>query len=199
MSFLKHSKIRFLLVLVLTAVLAQGAFAQSSTTGSIAGFVKDPSGAAIPGATVTVTSPNMIRPQTAVSREDGSYQILNLPPGTYMITVDAGKGFGKYEQTNLVVNLGRSTTGDVKLQLASSQTEVTVSATTAGVDVASTTAGSNINADQFNYFPTSRTVQGLYNIAPSVTRSGLRDASGRDRDPSVAGSSGPENSYILMA
>ena len=37
----------------------------------------------------------------------------------------------------------------------------------------------------------------LYSIAPTVARSGLRDASGRDRDPSVAGSSGPENNYIL--
>jgi len=40
-------------------------------------------------------------------------------------------------------------------------------------------------------------VQSLYNLAPTVTRSGLRDAAGRDRDPSVAGSSGPENNYIL--
>src|SRR2546423_354645 len=45
--------------------------------------------------------------------------------------------------------------------------------------------------------PTQRTIQSLYNIAPSVTRSGLRDASGRERDPSVAGASGPENNYIL--
>jgi outer membrane receptor protein involved in Fe transport len=37
----------------------------------------------------------------------------------------------------------------------------------------------------------------LYTIAPTVTRSGLRDATGRDRDPSVAGASGPENNYIL--
>jgi hypothetical protein len=40
-------------------------------------------------------------------------------------------------------------------------------------------------------------VQSLYAIAPSVVRSGLRDQSGRDRDPSVAGSSGLENSYIF--
>ena len=40
-------------------------------------------------------------------------------------------------------------------------------------------------------------MQGLYTIAPTVTRSGLRDATGRDRDPSVAGASGPENNYIL--
>jgi outer membrane receptor protein involved in Fe transport len=65
------------------------------------------------------------------------------------------------------------------------------------IDTESTAAGSNVNADQFLNFPTTRSVQGLYNIAPAVTRSGLRDASGRDRDPSVAGSSGPENNYIL--
>src|SRR5213079_2690090 len=40
-------------------------------------------------------------------------------------------------------------------------------------------------------------VQSLYTISPTVARSGLRDTSGRDRDPSVGGSSGPENNYIL--
>ena len=67
----------------------------------------------------------------------------------------------------------------------------------AAVDVSGTTTGSNVSSDQFSNFPTQRTVQGLYTIAPTVTRSGLRDATGRDRDPSVAGSSGPENNYIL--
>ena len=67
----------------------------------------------------------------------------------------------------------------------------------AAVDVSGNTTGSNVSSDQFSNFPTQRTVQGLYTIAPTVTRSGLRDATGRDRDPSVAGSSGPENNYIL--
>src|SRR5882762_9931690 len=44
------------------------------------------------------------------------------------------------------------------------------------------TTGSNVSTEQFSNFPTARTVQGLYTIAPTVTRSGLRDASGRDRD-----------------
>jgi hypothetical protein len=43
MSFTNHKKACFVLVFALMAVLVQGAFAQSSTTGSIAGFVKDPS------------------------------------------------------------------------------------------------------------------------------------------------------------
>src|SRR5260370_43408 len=61
----------------------------------------------------------------------------------------------------------------------------------------SATTGSNVSTEQFSNFPRQRTVQSLYSIAPTVARSGLRDASGRDRDPSVAGSSGPENNYIL--
>jgi uncharacterized protein YfaS (alpha-2-macroglobulin family) len=59
--------------------------------------------------------------------------------------------------------------------------------------MASTTV--DVSSEQFSNFPTSRTVQGLYSIAPTVARSGLRDASGRD--PSVGGSTGPENNYIL--
>src|SRR5258706_7693110 len=83
------------------------------------------------------------------------------------------------------------------LEVGSTSIEVVVNANATTIDVATTTAGSNVSTDQFSYFPTARNVQGLYTIAPSATRSGLRDASGRDRDPSIAGSSGPENNYIL--
>jgi outer membrane receptor protein involved in Fe transport len=75
-------------------------------------------------------------------------------------------------------------------------TEVTVVAG-ANIDQTTNTSGTNVTTEQFSNFPTQRTVQSIYTIAPTVTRSGLRDASGRDRDPSVAGSSGPENNYIL--
>ena len=68
---------------------------------------------------------------------------------------------------------------------------------TPDIDQSTNVTGSNISTEFFSNIPTTRTVQGLYTIAPTVTRSGLRDASGRERDPSVAGSSGPENSYIL--
>src|SRR6185436_7551771 len=67
----------------------------------------------------------------------------------------------------------------------------------AGIDVTNNTSGSNVTSEQFSNFPTQRTVQGLYTIAPTVSPSGLKDASGRDRDPSVGGASGPENNYML--
>src|SRR6266852_250366 len=102
----------FMFVLALTlAVFATGAMAQSSTTGSIEGIVTDPNGAAVKGATVTVTSPNLITPQTATTGDDGRYQIGALPPGKYKIAVEAS-GFAKSEQDNISVNLGHTSSGD---------------------------------------------------------------------------------------
>jgi outer membrane receptor protein involved in Fe transport len=186
----------FMFVLALSlAFLATSAAAQTTTTGSIEGLVTDQNNALVAGATVTVTSPNLISPQTATTGTDGRYQVLNLPPGTYKITVE-GSGFAKFEKGDITVNLGRTSTGDATLQLAGATASVTVIGG-AAVDTAATTTGNNVNSDQFSNFPTQRTVQGLYTIAPTVARSGLRDASGRERDPSVGGSSGPENNYIL--
>jgi len=186
----------FMYVLALClAGFATGAMAQSSTTGSIEGIVTDQNGAAVRGATVTVTSPNLISSQTATTNDNGRYTIPNLPPGPYKISVEAS-GFAKYEQDSVAVNLGRTSGGDAQLKLASVGATVTVIGGNV-VDTAQNTTGANIGNDQFSNFPTQRTVQGLYTIAPTVARSGLRDATGRDRDPSVAGSSGPENNYIL--
>jgi len=186
----------FMYVLALClAGFASGAMAQSSTTGSIEGVIIDQNGAAVRGATVSVTSPNLISPQTATTNDNGRYNIPNLPPGAYKISVEAS-GFAKYEQDNVTVNLGRTSSGDAQLKLASVGATVTVVGSSV-VDTAQNTTGANVSTDQFSNFPTQRTVQGLYTIAPTVTRSGLRDATGRDKDPSVAGSSGPENNYIL--
>jgi outer membrane receptor protein involved in Fe transport len=142
-----------------------------------------------------VTSPNLISPQTGTTDDNGHFKILNLPPGAYKVVVE-GSGFSKYEKDGVAVNLGRTATVDAQLNLATATASVTVTGA-AAVDTAANTSGSNVSTEQFSNFPTQRTVQGLYTIAPTVTRSGLRDATGRDRDPSVAGSSGPENNYIL--
>jgi outer membrane receptor protein involved in Fe transport len=186
----------FMFVLTMTlAMFATSAMAQSSTTGSIEGTVTDQNGAAVKGATVTVTSPNLISPQTATTNDEGRFQVPALPPGKYKVAIDAS-GFGKYEKDDVSVNLSRTSTADAQLALASATATVTVTGG-AAVDVAANTTGNNVSTEQFSNFPTQRTVQGLYTIAPTITRSGLRDATGRDRDPAVGGSSGPENNYIL--
>jgi outer membrane receptor protein involved in Fe transport len=176
-------------------LFAVSAMAQSSTTGSIEGTVTDPNGAAIRGASVTATSPNLISAQTTTTNDNGHFMLSALPPGKYKVTIDAS-GFGKYEKDNIEVNLSRNSSADAQLTLATATASVTVTGG-AAVDVAANTTGNNVTTEQFSNFPTQRTVQGLYTIAPTITRSGLRDATGRDRDPAVGGSSGPENNYIL--
>ena len=178
-------------------LLGASVFAQTSTTGTIEGTIADANGAVVPGATVRVSSTNLIRAQTATSDSQGRYRFANLPPGKYTVTVEAASGFAKFEQTDVEVNLSSTNTTDIKLQAQGASAVVEVVAGAATVDVSNNTTGTNISTEQFSNLPTPRTVQSLYTIAPTVTRSGLRDASGRDRDPSVGGSSGPENNYIL--
>ena len=61
---------------------------QASGDGTIRGVVKDSEGGVLPGVTVTATSPSMATPITAVSTTDGTYRLLNLPPGEYTITAE---------------------------------------------------------------------------------------------------------------
>jgi uncharacterized protein (DUF2141 family) len=87
-------------LLVLVLAWAGQVAGQTSTTGSIEGRVTDPNGAAVRGASVTVTSPNMISAKTAMTDDQGHYQILALPPGSYKVAIEAS-GFGKFDQDNI--------------------------------------------------------------------------------------------------
>src|SRR5215213_305345 len=190
--------IRILTVLALALSFFVSAAAQTTTTGSIEGTVVDVNGAAVPGVTVSVAGQNLIRGQSATTNDEGYFNIPQVPPGRYTITVEAAKGFARFEQADVEVNLTRVSTLSVSLRPAGATETVEVSASSgAAIDVTTNTTGTNVSTEQFSNFPTQRTVQSLYSIAPTVSRSGLRDSSGRDRDPSVAGSSGPENNYIL--
>jgi outer membrane receptor protein involved in Fe transport len=181
------------------ALFAVSAMAQTATTGAIEGVVSDPNGNPVPGARVTVTASTLISPQSANTDDQGRYRISNLPPGKYDVTVAEVAGFAETKREGQVeVNLDKVSTGNVTVAIKGQTATVTVTGGAgAGVDVTSNTSGSNITNEQFSNFPTTRTVQGLYTIAPTVAPSGLKDASGRDRDPSVGGASGPENNYIL--
>src|SRR5690348_10342244 len=90
------------------ALFAGSVFAQTSTTVSNEGSVIDSTSATIPKVSVRVTSPNLISAQTATTDDAGRYKILNLPPGRYAVTVEAEKGFAKFEKTEVEVNLSRT-------------------------------------------------------------------------------------------
>jgi hypothetical protein len=179
------------------ALFAGSAFGQTTTTGSIEGVVTDSTGAAVPGITVTATRQGG-RVSSATSNDEGIFRIVNIEPGIYTVTIEAEKGFAKFEQANVPVNLSKTSNMNIQLRPQGATETVTVTAGSgAAIDVTQNTTGTNVTTEQFSNFPTQRTIQSFYTIAPTVTRSGLRDSSGRERDPSVAGSSGPENNYIL--
>jgi outer membrane receptor protein involved in Fe transport len=193
------TKFRFFASAILAVVslfFVTAVMAQTSTTGSVEGVVADANGAVVPNASVSLSGPNLIRAQTATTDANGKYRFQQVPPGRYTVEIAATGGFAASKQENVEVNLSRTTSVNFTVAAAGVGGVVDVVATPE-IDQTSNTTGSNISTEQFSNFPTGRTVQSLYTIAPTVARSGLRDASGRDRDPSVAGSSGPENNYIL--
>ena len=71
-------------VCLLGIVMVPEVSAQSGN-GSLRGKVVDEQGAAMPGATVTATSPQALAPVTAVTDGTGEYRLANLPPGTYSL------------------------------------------------------------------------------------------------------------------
>src|SRR5256885_4230503 len=78
---------RVLMVLALL-VSPAAASAQRATTGTVTGRVVDSSGAVLPGATVSLQSPEALGQFTAISDGDGFYRVANLPPATYEVKAE---------------------------------------------------------------------------------------------------------------
>jgi hypothetical protein len=98
------------------------------TSGSIFGSVKDPTGAVISTATVTVKNPETGVSRTVSTSETGDFVVPSLPPGTYVITVEAS-GFKKLEKTDVTLSAAdRLNAGEFTLTLGTLSDTVTVTA-----------------------------------------------------------------------
>jgi hypothetical protein len=98
---------------------------QSLTSGDIAGTVTDPSGAAVPGATVTLKNAATGATQTSSSNATGAYRFALLNPGTYSVSISA-QGFQPLERS-ISVSVGQATTANIQLQIATASQTVEVS------------------------------------------------------------------------
>ncbi len=184
---------RISLVLSVCLLLAAPVSVFAQTTGTIDGTVTDQSGAALPGVTVEITSPNLQGARTATTGADGRYLFPSLPPGIYTVTGSLA-GFGKVEK-KATVSLERR--ASVFLQLALSTTaEVTVTGEAPIVDSTSTTTGSNYNAAIMNKLPLGRNYAQIVFTQPGV-QADFGETQGRSLAISIYGSTSSENLFLI--
>jgi len=117
-----------LLVSVTLLFVCSGVALSQEITGGIVGSVKDQSGAAVKGATVTVTDPatkHVVR--TVMTNDDGAYTARDLHPQTYDVAVEAA-GFKKHIASKVQVDVGKSVNLDIGLEVGNVSEVVTVEA-----------------------------------------------------------------------
>ncbi|MGI8745725.1 MAG: TonB-dependent receptor domain-containing protein [Bryobacteraceae bacterium] len=112
------------LVLLVTAF----AWSQSSYTAAVRGTVSDPSGAAVPGAKVTLTEAERGIAHGMSTDQEGRYFLTALPPGKYTLLVEAG-GFKRYARTSIQLAVQQQATLDIKLQVGDIATTIEVQST----------------------------------------------------------------------
>ncbi len=128
-----------LFALVFCLVFSTSAFAQSDTA-TIAGHVKDSSGALVPGAQVTVTNEATGLQRTAQSNQAGYYVVASLPPGFYTVMVEAA-GFKRFTKTQNKLDPNVPATVDANLQLGTVSEVVEVVASGAIMQTETPTLG----------------------------------------------------------
>jgi hypothetical protein len=141
------------------------------TESRIAGRVLDSSRAAIPGATVTVTSKQTGAVRTAVTGGEGTYAVTNLGPGTYVVAFELS-GFAG-QSRDVLLGVGQLESIDVTLAVATLQEAVTVSAESSVIDVSSARIGVNVSPEEVDNLPVNgRNFANLMTLATGATSDG---------------------------
>ena len=156
-------------LLLITTALILGSFgslyAQGVQTGTIRGLVKDQQDLAVPGVTVTATSPALQGPRSAVTDKEGLYVFRALAPGTYQLSFELA-GFATVMRT-AVVPLGSVIETNVSMRAAGVAETVQVTAE-APAPIATPVVGINVTQAEIENLATPRTIQGIAQLSPAV-------------------------------
>jgi Carboxypeptidase regulatory-like domain/TonB dependent receptor len=159
--------VRFLIVIVLLLAPA-AASAQRATTGTVNGKVVDSSGAVLPGATITLQSPEALGQFSAVSDANGFFRIANLPPATYEMKAELS-GFQSVIR-NETVRLNGVLDVEFTLSVGSVAETVTVIGQSPIVDPERAGLSVNISNKALTSVPvtTNRRFQDAWLVVPGV-------------------------------
>jgi hypothetical protein len=171
---------RFLIgnvVFVSLAIAPAAAFAQAS----IAGSVRDNSGAVMPGVTVEASSPALIeKARSVITSGTGQYAIVDLRPGTYTVTFTL-PGFNTVKREGIELTGNFVASVNVDMRVGALEETITVSGEAPTVDVTSSKRQQTISGDVIAAIPSSRQYFGLTTLVPAL------NIQGND----IGGASGP--------
>lgn len=162
------------LLAVLVLICATGLAYGQAGTSTIRGTTVDPTGAVIPGATVTLTNPATNFRRAQVTNETGGFSFELIPPGKYTLEAEV-KGFKKGVVSGVQALVGAPTDVKVQMELGNVSETVTVEAGAAAVAVNTQDAslGNNFVTQQIVELPLeARNIQSLLTLQPGVTRDG---------------------------
>ena len=171
---------------LLAGILLALAPAVASAQASIAGVVKDRSGAVLPGVIVEAVSPVLIeKSRTVLTGTGGQYRIVDLRPGTYTVIFSLS-GFTTVRREGLELSGSATATIDVEMNVGAVEETVTVTGSSPMVDVQSVQQQRVLSKDVIDTLPTGRTTINVAALIPGMQLSTTFSGEGQD----VGGSTG---------
>jgi carboxypeptidase family protein len=187
--------LRRLFLTLMVLLLATPLLAQQGTT-DLRGRVVDAQGGALPGVTVVVRNQATGMYRETLSSEDGSFIASSLVPGTYEATASL-QGFKKFNRKGLILEVGKTATIEVKLEVGSFEETVNVTAESPLVDVTSKEIGGNITTETLTQLPSvNGNFIGFIGLLPGIVPSISTESFGSD-SISVNGQDPRNNNYTV--
>jgi len=203
-----HPKFVVCLLAVVALLFACSGIALSQEiSGGIVGTVKDPSGAAVKGATVNVTDPatkHVVR--TVTTNDEGQFTARDLHAQIYDISVEA-TGFKKHIESKVQVDVGKALNLEIGLEVGNVSEVVTVEANPVAVELSTPTVSTIINGDQARQLSlNNRNWVQLITLAPGVSNDladqvyvGTTNPAGQANTMNIAvnGARSAQNTYTI--
>src|SRR6266481_6156137 len=195
------SRLRNLICLLVTIFAGLNLVAQQ-ITGSIRGTVSDPSGAVVEAAAVTASQTETGLTRSAMTDHSGAYILLELPVGHYQLQVEA-KGFRKYVQQGIILNVNETATIPVHLAVGAETQQVQVMADAQLIQGTVTSLGKAVLQREVLDLPLDGrnfTQLGLLQPGVAPLTPGLQEAGGSLRDGQAYAVNGqrPESNNFLI-
>lgn len=164
--------------LIALAWLALGSVGMAQDTSRISGVVRDASGAVLPGVTVEAASPALIeKVRTAITDSEGLYNIVDLRPGTYVVTFSLA-GFSVIRREGIQLTSGFTATVNADMQVGALEETITVSGASPLVDTQNVRRQNVVSAEVLDALPVStKHVNNVVTLTAGFT--GLADVGGQ--------------------